>query len=190
MRVAALILALAVSPALAGCATAPAPAYQYTRDLGGLVYRGADKVLDTAGGLSPAKPIVVVTAVDVDDLTASSTFGRLASQLVSSRLSQRGYLVRDITYTQALTVTPETGEMALSREARRIAVETDAQAVLAGVYAVGGEKIYLNLRLLGAADGRVISAADLVIPLDPDTHPLVLTGRHGADRTLRVSAER
>ncbi len=179
------IAAFALIVTLAGCASAP-QAPSYSPDLGGLVYRGTDKVIDAAPALSRAKPIVVATAVDVDDLNNSSTFGRLASQLVSSRLSQRGYLVRDVTYTGALTVTPETGEMVLSREASKIAAEADAQAVAAGAYAVGGEKIYLNIRLLNAVDGRVISAADLVIPLDPDTHRLVATGRNGADARLQA----
>jgi TolB-like protein len=184
MRTAVFVLALT----LAGCATGSAE-QTYTRDLGGLVYRGADRVIDTASPqLSRAKPIIVATAVNVDDLDDSSTFGRLASQLVSSRLSQRGYLVRDVTYTGALTVTPETGEMVLSREAHKLAAEADAQAVVAGAYAVGGEKIYLNIRLLGAVDGRVLSATDLVVPLDVNTHRMVLTGRKSdPERRLRAS---
>ncbi|HEX6866813.1 MAG TPA: FlgO family outer membrane protein [Caulobacteraceae bacterium] len=185
MRIAAFAMALT----LAGCATAPTQ-HAYPRDLGGLVYQGVDRVLDTAAGLSPGKPIIVATTVDVDDLEASSTFGRLASQLISSRLSQRGYMVRDVTYTGAVTVTPETGEMVLSREAAKLAAESDAQAVVAGAYAVGGEKIYLNIRLLRAVDGRVMSAADIVVPLDVDTHRLVVTGRHGAERGLRASLGR
>jgi len=186
MRIAAIVLALT----LTGCATAPAQrAHVYSSDLGGLVYRGADQVIDTASPqLSRAKPVIVATAVNVDDLDDSSTFGRLASQLVSSRLSQRGYMVRDVTYTGALTITPETGEMVLSREAHKLAAEADAQAVVAGAYAVGGEKIYLNIRLLGAVDGRVLSATDLVIPLDANTHRMVLTGRKSdPDRRLRAS---
>jgi len=185
MRTAVFVLALT----LAGCASGSEQRTTYARDLGGLVYQGADRVIDTASPqLSRGKPIIVATAVNVDDLDDSSTFGRLASQLVSSRLSQRGYLVRDVTYTGALSITPETGEMVLSREAHKLAAEADAQAVVAGAYAVGGEKIYLNIRLLGAVDGRVLSATDLVVPLDPNTHRMVLTGRASdPERRLRAS---
>jgi hypothetical protein len=195
MRIQPLILTLAF--VLSGCASTdgqsrlayfaghnrPQPAY--SAGLGGVLYQGADKMIDdaiTRYGVSSAKPIIVATSVDVDDLTESSTFGRLASQLVASRLSQRGYLVRDVTYTQALTVTPETGEMALSREAAKLARDEDAQAVIAGAYAVGGEKIYLNLRMLAAADGRLMSSVDLVIPVNEDTQRMIVTGRNDYQR--------
>ncbi|MNC92358.1 hypothetical protein D3C83_87650 [compost metagenome] len=52
---------------------------------------------------------------------------------------------------------------------------------------MGGEKIYLNLRLLAAADGRVLSTADIVLPLDVDTHRLVVTGRNGAQRRAQAA---
>ena len=190
MRITPLLLALTLSSALAGCATfseRPALA-ERPRDLGGLIYMGADKMIDSAHGLSTGKPIIVATTVNVDNLDASSTFGRLASQLVSSRLSQRGFLVKDVTYTGALVVTPQTGEMVLSREASRVAAENDAQAVVAASYAVGGEKIYLNLRLLAAADGRVLSTADLIVPLDVDTHQMVVTGRPAPERRAQVAS--
>lgn len=194
MRTQPLILALAIL--VSGCASTGDPHFAYlgapnspqpvhAAGLGGVVYAGADKLMDDAMGrftISTAKPIIVATSVNVDDLKDSSTFGRLASQLVASRLSQRRYLVRDVTYTQALTVTPETGEMTLSREAAKLAQDEDAQAVIAGAYAVGGEKIYLNLRMLAAADGRLISSVDLVIPLNEDTQRMIVTGRNEPQR--------
>lgn len=173
MHIKSLMLALALS-SLAGCST---PTYaERPRDLGGLIYMGADRMLDRASGLAANKPIIIATTVNVDDLNASSTFGRLTSQLVSSRFSQRGFTVMDVTYTGGLMMS-DGGEMVLSREARRVAVEHDAQAVVAASYAVGGEKIYVNLRLLRAADGRLMSATDLVVPLDVDTHQMLLTGQ-------------
>lgn len=183
MRIQPLILALAL--VLPGCATHVQSRPAHSAGLGGVVYEGADKMIDEAVsryGVSRDKPIIVATSVNVDDLQDSSTFGRLASQLVASRLSQRGYLVRDVTYTQALAITPETGEMVLSREASKLAADNDAQAVIAGAYAVGGEKIYLNLRMLAAADGRVVSAVDLVVPLNEDTQRMVVTGRNDLQR--------
>ena len=191
MRTKAVILALALS-SLGGCATfSEQPAYaERPRDLGGLIYTGADRLADIATdrGLAPNAAIIVATTVDVDNLDHSSTFGRLASQLVSSRLAQRGYTVRDVTYTGGLTISPDTGEMVLSREAQRVAVEHDAQAVVAASYAVGGERIYLNLRLLRAADGFLMSAADVVAPLDVDTHQMVVTGRPAPERRAQVAS--
>lgn len=194
MRTQSLVLAFVL--ALPGCASPGGhplgyfgayhqPQPVHSAGLGGVLYQGADKIIadaNTRFDISPAKPIIVATSVNVDDLKDSSTFGRLASQLVASRLSQLGYLVRDVTYTQALTVTPDTGEMALSREAAKLARDEDAQAVIAGAYAVGGEKIYLNLRMLAAADGRLVSSVDLVIPLNEDTQRMIVTGRNDLQR--------
>ncbi|HEY2357485.1 MAG TPA: FlgO family outer membrane protein, partial [Phenylobacterium sp.] len=94
-------------------------------------------------------------------------------QLVANRLAQRGYQVRDLTYMRALAVVPNTGEIVLSRDASKILAQANAQAVVAGSYAVGGRQIYLSLRLLRADDGQLLSSADVVLPLDHDTEYLV-----------------
>jgi len=185
MNIKSHILALALAASLAGCASAPIyPQTVHSEGLSGVIYDAADQVVGSAAnaGLTRNKPIIIATSVNVDDLGDSSTFGRLASQLVATRLTQLGYLVRDVTYMQGLVVTPQTGEMVLSREASKIALENNAQAVVAGTYAVGGEKIYLNLRMLAAADGHLISAVDVAIPLNEDTQRMIVTGRNDLQR--------
>lgn len=141
--------------------------------LGDLVYLAAQAMAERAGVLAKDRPIIVSTIVSIDDLDRSSTFGRLASQLVANRLSQRGYMVRDLTYMRALTVLPGTGEMVLSRDASKLLASTNAQAVVAGTYAVGGREIYLSLRLLRADDGQLLSTADVVIPYDHNMEDLL-----------------
>ncbi|MGA0601306.1 FlgO family outer membrane protein [Caulobacter sp. KR2-114] len=143
-------------------------------DLGDLVYLGAQALVERAGVLDRDRPIVVTTMVSIDDFSRSSRFGRLASQLVSNRIAQRGYAVRDVNYMGALMVRPETGELALSRDASRISSQVNAQAVVAGTYTVAGREIYLSMRLIRAEDGMVLSSADVVIPLDHNTEPLVI----------------
>lgn len=128
---------------------------------------------ERAGILAKDRPIVVSTMVSIDDYNRSSTFGRLASQLISNRLAQRGYLVRDVTYMRALTLQPGTGELVLSRDASRVSASLNAQAVVAGTYAVAGRQIYLNIRMLKADDGSILSSADVVVPLDHNTEALV-----------------
>jgi len=188
MRIKPLLLALALSATVSGCASLPR-AQQYAErpnDLGGLIYTATERMIEAAPSMAQNKPTIVATTVNIDDLNSSSTFGRLASQLVSSRLSQMGYLVMDVTYTQALELAPGTGEMVLSREASRVAAERQAQAVVAGSYAVGGDQVYLNLRLLNAADGRLLSATDVVLTLDENTRRLVASGRNLPDRRAEL----
>lgn len=146
-------------------------------DLGRLIYLGAQTVVDRAGVIDRSKQILVSTMVSIDDFNESSTFGRLASQLIANRLSQRGYLVRDVTYMGALAVQPGTGELVLSRDATRLTRALDAQAIIAGTYAVAGREIFLNIRLLRADDGAIISSADVVVPLDHNTEALVVANQ-------------
>ena len=89
-------------------------------DLGQLVYLATQTMAERAGVLSKDLPIIVSTIVSIDDFNRSSTFGRLASQLVSNRLAQRGYLVTDVTYVGAITPLPGTGELVLSRDIARV----------------------------------------------------------------------
>lgn len=133
-------------------------------NLPSLIYLAAQTLVDRAEGLARDKAIVVTTIVSVDDLKTTNTFSKLASEMIASRIQQRGFLVRDVTYTHAITVSPETGELALSRDPSRVKAFADAQAVVAGTYAVAGNMVYLNLRLIDASTGKRISSADAVIP--------------------------
>lgn len=142
--------------------------------LGSLVYLAAERLANTSSvPLSRDKPVLISTVVNVDDFSRSATFGRLVSELVSSRLTQQGYLVRDVTYMRALSVQPDTGELVLSRSARNISANIHAQAVVAGTFAAGGSEIYVNVRLLKADDGAVLSSVDFVIPVDWNTQRLL-----------------
>jgi hypothetical protein len=148
-------------------------------DVGDLIYRATDRLIENmrprpghGGILSLEDQVIVSTIVSVDDLSRSSTLGRTASQLVLSRLSQRGYQTRDVTYLRALDIAPS-GERVLSRGARQLSKSSNASAVVAGTYAVGGQTIWISLRLLSAEDGSLISASDVSIPLNADTWPLV-----------------
>jgi hypothetical protein len=178
--------ALLAVGAILSCAT-PASSFPFighhgsarSGDLGELVYRATDRMIENmrprpgnAGVVTPVDQVIVATVVSVDDLDSSSTLGRLASQLVLSRLTQLGYQAKDVTYLRALEISPE-GERVLSRDARRLSKDYDASAVVVGTYAVGGQTIFLNLRLLSAEDGALISTADVVIPLNDDTWPMV-----------------
>ncbi|MGA9795350.1 MAG: FlgO family outer membrane protein [Rhizomicrobium sp.] len=184
-KIASLAVAGIAALSMAGCATGDsysqastpslaAPPRHVSRrdDAASLVYLAAQTLADRAEGLDKTRPIVVATVVSVDDMKSSSTFGRLASEWIANRVEQRGYLVRDVTYTGALTVN-RAGTLVLSRDALALSRQIGAQAVVAGTYAVAGERIYLSLRLLSARSGELISSTDVAIPLDDDTRPLV-----------------
>lgn len=72
-----------------------------------------------------------------------------------------------------MVVEPQTGELALSRDARKLSGSVNAQAVAAGTYAVAYKELFLNVRLLNALDGTILSSVDVEIPLDRNTLSLV-----------------
>ena len=141
--------------------------------LGGGVYQAAETLSAQSPELGKDRPIIVTTMVSIDDLNQSSTFGRLTSQMIANRLTQLGYLVKDITYTRGLELKPGTGEIALSRDVSKVGNLTNAQSVVVGTYAIGGTLIYLNIRMLKADTGQVLSSFDLTFPLDVNLTTLV-----------------
>jgi TolB-like protein len=177
------VVAMVVSGCATGGAKAEADTWSTTRPAGqdrglaGLVYLAAQTLGDRAETLDKTRPIIVSTMVSVNNLESSSTFGRLVSQLVANRLQQRGYLVRDMNFMRALELRQGTGELVLTREAAKIGEAANAQAVVAGTYAIGGKEIYLNLRLIDAASSMVLSSTDAVIPWDENSSALFASER-------------
>lgn len=142
------------------------------RGLPGLIYLAAQTLGDRAETLDKTRPIIVSTIVAVNNLKSESAFGKLVSQLVANRFQQRGFMVRDVTFMRALEISRETGEMVLSRDIKKLDGFANTQAVVAGTYAIGGQEIYLNLRLIDAASSMVLSSADVVIPWNENTSAL------------------
>jgi len=164
-----------IAVAVSGCASAPlTPPPEHANGLGSLFYVAAEQLaLRSATGIAKDRPVLVATMVSVDDLEKSASFGKLASQMIVSRLVQQGFYVRDITYMRAFSVSPGSGEIVLSRDATQISATLNAQAVIAGTFAVAGSEIWLNVRLLRAEDGAILSSVDVQVPLDYNTRPLL-----------------
>ena len=142
--------------------------------LGSLAFRATDQLAAAAQpSLDAGSRVLVTSLVDVDNLERSSTFGRIVSEQISARMTQLGYAVQEVRLRNSLMVREGTGELILSRDLNRIGRESNAQAIVAGTYAVGGRWIYVTLRMIGAGTGRVISAVDFVVPVDQDTAKLV-----------------
>ena len=178
---------LAVGLCVSGCV-----AYSSPQNFGEFVYRATEHLTErSASVMDRERPLLVSTIVDIDDLERSSSFGRLASQFISSRLVQLGYTVQDVTYIRALTLKPDTGELVLSRDAAQAGRAANAQAVVAGTFAVAGSEIWMNLRLLKADDGLILASVDVAVPLDSNTGPLVgAYAPRGAFPTVQSSGRR
>ncbi|MBT3379114.1 MAG: hypothetical protein HN742_13195 [Lentisphaerae bacterium] len=133
--------------------------------------RGAGRLMVTSmrQGLPPDEPILVSSFVDIDDLTQSSTFGRIVAEQVASNLAQQGYKVVEMKLRQeGIFIKERAGEFLLSRELQAISASHEASAVLVGTYAVAEDMVFVTCRLVLVEDSSVIAAHDFSVPIGPN----------------------
>lgn len=94
------------------------------------------------------KPIIVTSLVNVDDVSKSSTLGRMSSEIIANRLSQQGYKVHEIKMGRDIFVIESEGELILSRDLHQIAEKHDVQGFVVGTYAVGDHVVGKTRRYL------------------------------------------
>lgn len=137
-------------------------------------YSAADALLRNLGHFPDLKrPILVATLVNINDMQTSSAFGRMSSEQIGSRLANSGLPVAEIKLRESILVEEGRGELMLSRNAREIARARGAQAVVVGTYATGKDAVYVNVRLVSAMDGRILSSHDYVVPMTRDVTALL-----------------
>jgi len=127
--------------------------------------------------INKQKAILSTSFANIDNLQESSTFGRLVGDTVAGDLVGRGFNMIEIRLRNSLYMEPRVGEFMLSRELRHVSAEHDAQAVLVGTYAVGGEYVYVNARLVSVDDSRVLSSYDFRLPMNRDIRKMLSSNR-------------
>jgi len=137
--------------------------------------RAADALLQQVP-LDPAQPVLVATLVNVDRLGESSRLGRIFSEQIAGRMVQRGLRVSEVKLRYSLLLQPGQGELLLSREAREVSQAQNAQAVVAGTYAVSATVLYISLKLVSPVGNTVLAAHNYALPVDDNVRAL-LTGR-------------
>ncbi len=166
---------LGAVPALAGPGALPKQPVQTDASLaaypsGSVVVSSSQQAADAlqsvfAGRVSKESPILVASMVQLDDLKASSTLGRMVMQQVGSRLSQYGYRIVESRMRQDMAIIPHEGEFMLTRElARLMQTRYEAQAVLVGSYVEEPGTVYFSLRLIRLDDGAVVAAYEYHLP--------------------------
>lgn len=111
--------------------------------------------------------IIVATFVNIDDLTKSSTFGRIIAEHIASRLSQRGYKVKEVKFRQGTVyVKGGEGEFLLSRDVRAISKKHDASAVVVGTYGEAYGERYVSARIINPSNSLLVSSCDFSLPLE------------------------
>jgi len=138
-------------------------------DIVGSSHAAADALIQAAGGsLGSGGTVIAATFVNIDDLSKSSSFGRIISMLVSTRFTESGITVIEMQMRNNVYIQQRNGEFLLSRELRNISTQHNARAVIVGTYASGRKNVYVTARLIRAASSVVLASYDYSLPLDQD----------------------
>jgi TolB-like protein len=106
-------------------------------------------------------PIGVTTFVNIDDLYASSTFGRMVGEQLMSELAMKGFDVVELRHSDALQFLDSAGEFALSRDVRAVRPHRNLAAVVVGTYVVSPDRVYVNARLVEPSTSLILSAGSV-----------------------------
>ena len=144
-------------------------------DLVGSSHRAADSLIKKAGArLDTQRSIAAASFVNIDDLSESSSFGRIVSQQLASRLSGHGFQIIEMLLRKSVYIQQQAGEFLLSRELKNISKEHNVQAAIVGTYAVGKNSVYVTAKIVDSASSIVIASHDYELALGPNTRSLLL----------------
>lgn len=137
------------------------------------VYNAVDCLLGQAPQTDPNRRILVASAVNLNEVENTSTFGRLTGEFLTTRLAHHGYTVVHLTVRQGSVVINKEGNFILSRDVEKLAQDYNAVAVLVSTYTLAMDKIYMSLKLVDATDSELLAAVDYAIPNGPRTLALL-----------------
>ena len=174
MRTFMLMSLAIISVALAGCrddvdervllTCASRTDRSYGPALTELVYSAIDKITQLGEPeLSQIVPITVASVTESQRLDKSSTFGNVVADFARSRLAQNHMAVSEQRLRSSMLLKADQGEMMLGREPRNLVAPPLYSTVLTGTYGVGGENVFVSLKLIRADNGQILSAADFIV---------------------------
>jgi TolB-like protein len=161
MRVCAIVLGLFT---MAGCASKE---YDTGIDLIISTNRAAANNLIRMAG-SQASP-----NSNINDLSQSSTFGRVAAQQLTSQFTAAGYSVVEMLLRNSVYISETQGAFLLSREVNDISAQHNAHLVLAGTYAVGESNVFVTAKLIRTSDSVIVASHDYALPYTRDMRSLL-----------------
>ena len=144
-------------------------------DMISISHEAADNLMTQSKNRLEAGQMILTSFANIDDLTKSSTFGRIVAQQVGSGFSSQGHHVIELLLRDTVYIGVKEGEFLLSRALRDLSVEHDAQAAIVGTYAVGVNNVYVTAKVIRASDSVVLASEDFVLPLGPDMKKMVAT---------------
>jgi hypothetical protein len=121
------------------------------------------------------RPVLYATTVDLNNVRATSNFGRLMSESLATALTQhwRSKVIKMTVRQGSIPIIPRQGEFILSREVLDLASDYQAGAVLVSTYSVALDKVYISVDLVNVDQNAVVASTMFSVPLGPRTYALL-----------------
>ncbi len=159
----------ALCAALAGCATGPVDPLASLPASTSVSVTRANEAADVlvralAAQQGQMGPVLVASVAKVDDLGASSTFGRVTGEQLAARMAARGFAVVEPKVRGSMLMSQKGGEFMLSRVAKETGSTQKVQVVIAGTYAAAGQQVMVTLKAIDLETNRVLSGYSYAVP--------------------------
>lgn len=135
-------------------------------------------------GSGGGQRLILTTIVDLDNLYATTRFGRTLTEALSTSLFRHGFGVVEVRKSAELLIRDNSGELMLTRDAGLLARQQQAAAILTGTYSLTPGTVILNLKLLDAASQQVLSVAGLELQRSNSINHLLAMGAGGGEVKL------
>lgn len=132
--------------------------------------------------------LIMATVVDIDDLYATSRFGRTLTEALSTSLFRHGFGIVEVRKSSELLVRGKSGELMLTRDAKLLALAQEAGAILTGTYSLTPDTVIINLKLVDAGSQDVLAVAGLEIQRSMSINHLLSTSSSGGMGDAVLSA--
>ncbi len=130
-----------------------------------VAYRAVDDMLAASPTLERSGgPVVVMSIADIRDVDHSTPFGNIVSDMIRTRLVQRGVSVTEMRLRSSVRLDRTDGELMLGRNRRTLLPSPVVAEVVTGTYALGQSEIYVSLKIVEANDAHILAATDFVTP--------------------------
>ncbi len=144
--------------------TAMSPEYVDAQELKLKIRELADQLLATMPNQSLTGLVAMPTSfVNQDNVQQSSPFGRLVGESLIYEFNQRGFPVREYRLPGYIDIIPQQGDFALLRKGLINTTGEKWAALIIGTYYRTPDAVFVNARLVRAADGMVLRTGQLVL---------------------------
>lgn len=149
-------------------------------DLARETYSAVDRITKQAN-MEPGNtiPVVIGTLSNINTMEKSHSFGRVVSEQISSRMTQRGHQVSELRLRNSVNIKQghgdiaEAGEFMLTRDIESIRGEYKIGRVVTGTYGIAGKEVMVNLKMIDIASGKILGATDYAVDLDSNITKLI-----------------